>query len=284
VRRFDLRASTGGILHAKYFLVDGREAYLGSQNFDWRSLGHIQEIGLRIRQEDLVRSLEEVFELDWARAGGHGAAAAPTRRPRPSYPLRVDYQSEAMSVTPALSPTGMLPDESLWDLPQLVRRLDQARESIHLQLLTYEPTMRDGSPFSDLDEALRRAASRGVAVQLLLADWCTRAGTVEPLQRLAELPHVEIRLATIPRWSGGFIPFARVIHAKYLVVDGAVAWVGTSNWSGDYFLKSRNVGLVIEGSGFAARLERVFRSGWDGPYVERLDPTRRYDPPRVEHE
>src|SRR5207244_4832688 len=52
-------------LHAKYFIVDGREAYLGSQNFDWRSLEHIQELGVRFRQPDAVRELEDIFESDW---------------------------------------------------------------------------------------------------------------------------------------------------------------------------------------------------------------------------
>ncbi|MFY0526701.1 phospholipase D-like domain-containing protein [Archangium gephyra] len=43
MRRVDLGKAMGGVLHAKYFVVDGREAFLGSQNFDWRSLEHIQE-------------------------------------------------------------------------------------------------------------------------------------------------------------------------------------------------------------------------------------------------
>src|SRR5262245_44177744 len=36
VRVYDFAAFGGGVLHAKYFLVDGREVYVGSQNFDWR--------------------------------------------------------------------------------------------------------------------------------------------------------------------------------------------------------------------------------------------------------
>src|SRR5262245_47254035 len=33
VRRIDLKKRTGGIQHAKYFIVDGEQLYLGSQNF-----------------------------------------------------------------------------------------------------------------------------------------------------------------------------------------------------------------------------------------------------------
>src|SRR5678816_2321717 len=41
VRHLDLKPTPGGILHAKYFIVDDREAFFGSQNFDYRSLEHI---------------------------------------------------------------------------------------------------------------------------------------------------------------------------------------------------------------------------------------------------
>jgi phosphatidylserine/phosphatidylglycerophosphate/cardiolipin synthase-like enzyme len=80
------------------------------------------------------------------------------------------------------------------------------------------------------------------------------------------------------------VPFARVAHAKYLVVDGARAWVGTSNWEGDYFTKSRNVGIVVEGEAFAAQLDRVFEGGFSGPYAEVVDPEKTYVPPRVSGE
>jgi phosphatidylserine/phosphatidylglycerophosphate/cardiolipin synthase-like enzyme len=77
------------------------------------------------------------------------------------------------------------------------------------------------------------------------------------------------------------VPFARVAHAKYLVVDGARAWVGTSNWERDYFYASRNVGLVVEGGPLPRRLEAFFDDNWDGKLVETVDPTRAYSLPRV---
>src|SRR5262249_26789648 len=68
VRHLDLH--TGGILHAKYFVVDGREAFLGSQNTDWRALEHNLELGARIRDRDVVTGLATVFAYDWAVANG----------------------------------------------------------------------------------------------------------------------------------------------------------------------------------------------------------------------
>jgi phosphatidylserine/phosphatidylglycerophosphate/cardiolipin synthase-like enzyme len=277
VRRLNTAASMGGVLHAKYFLVDGREAYLGSQNFDWRALEHIQELGLRIRVPEVVRSLGDVFELDWALAGG-GTAPATTTTVGGPFPAR--YAGETVRVTPALSPQGYLPDPATWDLPKLVRLIDEAERSVRVQLLTYKTKGRGGD-FPELEEALKRAAARGVKVELLVADWGKRKGTIEGLQALHAPPALTVKLVTIPQWSGGFIPFARVVHAKYMVVDGEAAWLGTSNWERDYFTQSRNVGVIVEGAAFASQLERFFADTWGSPYAVEVDPQATYTPPEV---
>ncbi|MCC6553120.1 MAG: phospholipase [Polyangiaceae bacterium] len=287
-RRLDMSARTKGVLHAKYFVVDGREAYLGSQNFDWRALAHIQEIGVRVRSAEIARALGDVFDVDWGVAGGADPAARARARPAGAaaqvVPLRAVQGGAPIAMTPVASPPGWLPDEALWDLPRLRAMIDGARQSVHVQLLSYRTRARDGSPFTELDEAMRRAGARGVDVRLLVSHWSTKAGTIEALQSLATAPGVAVRLITIPRWSGGFIPFARVSHAKYMVVDGASAWVGTSNWEGDYFTRSRNVGLVLEGAPVAARLDRIFEDGWSGPYAAAVDPAGHYAPPSVDRE
>src|SRR5688572_7036530 len=166
VRIYDFAAIAGGVLHAKYFLVDGRELYVGSQNFDWRSLQHIQELGARIIEPDVARAYADVFETDWALAGGGDKR----NRTRSNYlfPAAVDDGGDTAQVTPVFSPTGWLPDQTLWDLPRLDEMIDRATRTARVQLLTYKTTSRDGSYFDTLDAALRWAASRGVQVQLLL--------------------------------------------------------------------------------------------------------------------
>lgn len=274
VRNLDLGPAGGGILHAKYFVVDGREAFLGSQNFDWRALEHIQELGARVRAPAVVEALAAVFAHDWAIAGGArppGAASPAAAAP-----------GGASAVRLVASPAHLLPPGVAWDLPRLVELIDRARRSVRVQLLTYRAADRRGEPWAELEDALRRAAARGVRVELLLADWSKRAQTIGGLQQLARAAGIEIRLVSIPPWSGGFIPFARVAHAKLLAVDGRAAWIGTSNWEKDYFYRSRNVGLVIEDPAIAARVDRFFEAGWRSPYAARLDPDAAYEPPRVQ--
>ena len=79
-----------------------------------------------------------------------------------------------------------------------------------------------------------------------------------------------MKVLTVPPASTGDIPFARVSHAKFFIVDGAKAWIGTSNWEGDYFLKTRNVAIVVENGGLPARLDRIFEDDWSSSYSQPL--------------
>jgi phosphatidylserine/phosphatidylglycerophosphate/cardiolipin synthase-like enzyme len=277
VRRDSTRAADGGVLHAKYFIVDGREAFVGSQNFDWRALTHILELGLRVRIPSVVEWLFAVFERDWLSAGGDRGLV-----PHPNGPVtKVLGRQSNVFVTTVFSPKGPTVSAALWDLPRIVKLIDAAQQSVRVQLLTYRASDRDGSYFADLEAALRRAAARGVPVQMLLADWCKRKGTIEGLQSLQCLPNLDVKLVSIPEWSGGFIPFARVVHAKYLVVDARAAWLGSSNWEKDYFFASRNVGLIVEGGDVPGRLDEYFLRAWSSDYAELVEPGATYEAPRI---
>ncbi len=282
VRRLDTAKSMGGVQHAKFFLVDGREAFFGSQNFDWRALEHIQELGLRVRVREVVRALGAIFEYDWVLAAGTRPSSASA--PGGMGPFSARFAGETVQVTPVFSPQGYLPDPATWDLPRLVGLIDGAKRSVRVQLLTHRARGRHGSEFPELEDALKRASARGVKVELLVADWSKRAGTIEGLQALHAPPGLIVKLATIPRWSGGFIPYARVVHAKYMVVDGQSSWLGTSNWERNYFTETRNVGLIVEGAAFARELERFFADLWTSPYAAEVDPRAAYTPPPISSE
>lgn len=68
------------------------------------------------------------------------------------------------------------------------------------------------------------------------------------------------------------IPFARVNHNKYMVTDNT-AYIGTSNWSGDYFVNTAGVAFVVrepEGHNnnetLRSQLEAVFLRDWNSNY------------------
>lgn len=286
-RELDLAGSWGGVLHAKYFLVDDDGLYLGSQNFDWRALGQIHELGVLVRDRELAGQARRIFELDWALAGGTaqaqaqapGGPAQAALAELPAVTLRSPAGDEVRAVL-AASPQAGLPQGVPWDLPLLVEMMDAARDSVHLQLLSYGVSDREGRLFDDLDRALRRAAVRGAKVRIILADWAATKHAVPWLKSLAAVPGLEIRLTTIPPHPDGFIPYARVEHAKYLTVDGRALWVGTSNWSRDYFFESRNLGLFLDGAGAPRDADAFFNRSWHGPYAKAVTPCGEYEAPR----
>lgn len=270
-----------GVLHAKYFIVDGAEVLLGSQNFDWRSLTHIVELGARVRSPRVAAAFARIFAADWALAGGEREAHARLGGAPAAETVALKSPYGPVEVRAVFSPRGRLPSTRDWDLPRLVERIDAARERVRVQLLTYATTDREGRYFDTLESALRRAAARGVQVELLLANWCKRRWTIEGLQSLQALPRVEVRLVTIPPAEEGFIPYARVIHSKFLAVDGEHGWLGTGNWNRGTFHDTRNVGLLLDGRGTVAILDRLFERLWSSPYAEVVDPCAAYEPPRV---
>ena len=277
-RLLDARSLWGGVQHAKFMIIDGTRAYVGSQNWDWRALMHIHEIGARITHPDLSRAVGAIFDLDWALAGG----SDPTGGEYSAGPFQTGPASDPCSVRLAASPPSALPRGIPHDEPMLIDLIDRAETRVRLQLLSYNPSERDGTYYGDLDQALRRAASRGVEVRIILSNWAKRSYMLPHIKSLAVLKNVEVRFTNIPEWSGGFVPYARVEHPKYLVRDAAEAWLGTANWARDYFRESRNLSLFISGGRPVRDLGEVFDLSWNSLYAETVDPCAKYTPPRRE--
>jgi phosphatidylserine/phosphatidylglycerophosphate/cardiolipin synthase-like enzyme len=278
----------GGAMHAKYFILDGRSLYVGSQNSDWRSLEHIYEMGVWTDDADATASLATAFAMDWspARALGEGVSSDTSLPPADSPPaIPADWPVHRVpdaAVSAAMSPEARVVDGAAWDLPSLVDMLNGATDTARLSLLTFYTNVRGrDEPWTDLSDALIAAGARGVDVDVLVADWCKRRSSIDAVKALQRASGVDVKFVTFPEAAEGFIPFARVNHAKYLAVDGTSLWLGTSNWSRDYFFAGRNLGLLVRDEGVAADLLQSFRSVWTSPYAELVDPDQIYDPPRI---
>lgn len=272
VRSFDLSAVSKGILHAKYFVVDGREAALGSQNFDWRALEQIHELGVRTTDPRIVVRLAELFTIDWAFAG---SGKLPSLPGRPTPVLRPDV--ELVASPPFLTPKDIRPS-----IDALVELIGQAKQSVRVQLLTYSPVAGQDRFWPVLDNALRAAAVRGVHVRLMVSDWVLGGRTLPHLKALTLIPNLEVKVVSIPEAKEGHIPYARTIHSKYLVVDGMHLVLGTSNWEESYFLDSRNVELIFRDSPLATQAVRIHDRLWNSGYAFALDPAKAYEKRKVD--
>jgi phosphatidylserine/phosphatidylglycerophosphate/cardiolipin synthase-like enzyme len=288
-RVLDYNKLTGnGIIHAKYLIVDRATAFVGSQNFDWRSFTHIHETGLRISDTKIVSEIQAIFEQDWSAQAqlAQGRTVAPLQAkasvlasPAPRADAAVAGEAATLLSSPAaFNPPGVLDSELM--LPAL---LADAKEEVRVQLLDYAPLSygpKGTRPYyAVIDNAVRAAANRGVKVKLMVSNWNLESPAQAYLKSLALVPNVEIRVVTLPKASTGFIPFARVIHSKTMVIDGKLAWVGTSNWSGGYFDLSRNIEVVMRNEQMAKRLAALHEQTWSSPYAQPLDVNKNYPKP-----
>jgi hypothetical protein len=56
-----------------------------------------------------------------------------------------------------------------------------------------------------------------------------------------------------------------------MTIDGATAWVGTSNWEGGYLDHSRDLEVVLRSPVMAARLEAMQQQAWTSSYSKGLE-------------
>ena len=272
VRSFDLAGVSKGILHAKYFVVDGREAFLGSQNFDWRALEQIHELGVRTTDPRIVSQLSRLFTIDWAFTEDRKLPDFPAQPPMPAR-----SQVELVASPPFLTPKDIRPAiEALVDL------LDQSKQTVRVQLLTYSPISGQDRYWPVLDNALRAAAVRGVKVRLLVSDWVLGGRAMPHLKALTLIPNLAVKVVSIPEAKEGPIPFARTVHSKYLVVDDTHLALGTSNWEGSYFTESRNIELIFRDSPLAGQAAGIFDRLWGSRYAFSLDPMKAYEKRKVD--
>jgi phospholipase D3/4 len=92
---------------------------------------------------------------------------------------------------------------------------------------------------------------------------------VLPLHIGGKRGQINIRLFTVPSTpQQKRIDHGRVNHNKYMVTERA-AYVGTSNWAGDYFITTAGVGVVfqqIDSGPIVAQFNDVFERDWSSEY------------------
>ena len=256
------KVNGSGIIHAKFFVVDGKAAFVGSQNFDWRALKHIDETGLKITQPKMVDQLHRIFEHDWA-AVPLTVAGQPVPKLRDTIYAPIDGKAFLVA-----SPNSYDPADVADSQAALVKLIGAAKREVRIEVMEYSANAFGGGTYTVIDDAVREAAERGVKVQLMIADWNMWPNNLPSLERLDNLPNAEVRVASIPQASTGFIPFARVVHTKIMTIDGEIAWVGTSNWEGGYLDTSRNIEIVLRDRKMAKRLGAMESQLWDSPYAK----------------
>jgi phosphatidylserine/phosphatidylglycerophosphate/cardiolipin synthase-like enzyme len=287
IRKIPFGKIAGGVMHAKYFVVDGEDLFIGSQNFDWRALKHIHEMGVRIKNKELAKMFLGIFEYDWKLCERHDTQYR--KELLKEFPYDVINAKNKLEITtkeygkvslyPVFSPNKLVPKGWSKEETELLKIIKSAKKKLCILFFSYSlKGSSKKSQWTKIDDALRDAAKRGVDVKIIFSDWAIKKGATEQIKELSQVPGIQIKFSTIPQYSKGFIPYSRVDHCKFFTADDDVSWISTSNWERDYFYQSRNSALVIENSRVNAELEKVFTRVWNSEYVETVDVNKEYKP------
>lgn len=296
VREVDFGRLTNGVLHSKFWIVDGKHLFIGSANMDWRALTQVKELGVVIFNcSSLAMDLQKIFNSYWEM----GIPNSSLPDPWPSkydtnisrhHPLLLKEDNVSSQIYIAGSPPPFCPLSRTLDLDAILSIISGAQHYVDVAVMEYLPLIRFEKPqkyWPVIDDALKTAAfDRKVKIRMLIS--CGRDSAPDMmsyLQSLAALDShhehisIKIKLFIVPVGNQTDVPFSRVNHNKYMVTD-KVAYVGTSNWSGDYFTTTGGVSLVIsqhaphpiwKAKALQSQLKAVFERDWHSEFAVYLN-------------
>ncbi|XP_065803747.1 5'-3' exonuclease PLD4 isoform X1 [Labrus bergylta] len=295
VRSVNFGRLTRGVMHSKFWIVDRKHVFIGSANMDWRALTQVKELGVVIYNcSSLAKDLHKIFQSYWVM--GRSNSTLPQPWP-PEYdtvinkehPLVVKTDNVSSLVYLAGSPPSFCPPSRTQDLEAILSIISDAQRFVDVAVMEYFPSTRFEKPqryWPVIDDAIRTAAfEKKVKIRLLVS--CGRDSDPSMLPFLASLAsmdsprhdiNIQIKVYIVPVGNQSDIPYSRVNHNKYMVTD-KVAYVGTSNWSGDYFLTTAGVGLVIsqhaphpvwKTKALQSQLRAVFDRDWNSEFAVHL--------------
>uniref|UniRef100_A0A671K9H4 5'-3' exonuclease PLD3 n=1 Tax=Sinocyclocheilus anshuiensis TaxID=1608454 RepID=A0A671K9H4_9TELE len=288
VRMVNMRELTSGVLHTKFWIVDNKHIYIGSANMDWRSLTQVKELGVVVYDcSCLAKDLGKIFEAYWYLNQTKTVPAHWPKKYSTLYnkdtPMQLSLNGTDASVYLSSSPPSLCAEGRTPDLQSILSVIADAQQFVYIAVMNYLPTMEYSSHkryWTDIDTQLRSVAyEHNVRVRLLISCWDNTNPIMFPfLHSLASLQgksklDIQVRIFTVPaNPRQKQIPYARVNHNKYMVTD-KVAYIGTSNWSGDYFVNTAGSALVVNQTWAQAttptvqeQLQAVFERDWDSPY------------------
>ena len=251
LRRFSVYPDC--MMHAKYFVVDGRTAVLGSHNWSYGAFADNRELSVVVRDDGFARSLARVFDIDWGMARGDAPDAAAPEDFRPA----------------VAGPAGLSTGTDPTIAAALSDFIGRCRTSLDVEInsLSLRVDFGPGERFVLVDSLLRSAAGRGVRVRLLADRWAWEHDP-ELLSSLDSVPGIAVRSIDIR--AAGPNPDAGTVHAKLVIGDGHRALVGTATFSQRQLIECRNVAVTLTDRSAVSVLCEVFERDWGAWYAHPL--------------
>ncbi|KRY88159.1 Phospholipase D3 [Trichinella pseudospiralis] len=287
-----------GVLHTKLWIIDEEHFYIGSANMDWRALTQVKELGVAVYNcSCLARDLDKIFQVYWYM--GKPGTVLPKTWPakfstffNSSSPMRINLNGIPSDVYFSSSPGAFCPRHREKDIDALIDVIDKAMDFVHVAVMDYLPIVEYVKYpwfWPRIDNAIRAAAfNRKVKVKLLISQWNhTKPSMFAFLNSLAAFgaglapDRILIKIFVVPTYSEkqAKIPYSRVNHNKYMITEDT-AYIGTSNWVGDYFLNTAGAAIVIRQTNITGenssdvsvvgQLQELFDRDWNSSFASDL--------------
>ncbi|KXB09233.1 hypothetical protein AKJ46_00690 [candidate division MSBL1 archaeon SCGC-AAA833K04] len=248
-------------IHSKYFVIDNRIAFVGSQNWSNGGIQSNHELGVLIENKSVAGSYTYIFESGWSAAGGKNRGA--------KY-WKTDW------LYPAVSGPEM-PPEPKTTVSALENLIDSANENV--KIFNYIFTT-GADPIAN---ALTEAANRDVKIQLMVdayyyenlfedvwpeMSFCSYVDFSERLEELNSADGISVKGIHLGDWVAS--------HQKVLVVDDKRMYVGSANLATKSMGTNpgywrREVGVVIDNLTLGTALSESFDIYWNSEHSKGLD-------------
>jgi phosphatidylserine/phosphatidylglycerophosphate/cardiolipin synthase-like enzyme len=213
------------LTHAKAMLVDGRRAFVMSLNLAGGAAS-MRDYGVITEDPAIAAGLAQLFETDWANAENGTGNSPAVSDPR-------------LVVSPVNSEA----------------RLEGLIDSADRELIATVENL--GDPV--IQEALLRAAGRGVAVRLIVPMCDLNDDPLRDYPFLDSLRRGGVRARVMPYPATPRQPY---MHAKMMVADGRSAYVGSVNYSVNSTTLARELGLLFSEPELISALAATFARDW----------------------
>lgn len=218
----------GGIVHHKFFVVDGKSVWTGSANVsDTCTGGYNANVAVRIDLPEVAAAYTDEFEQLW-QGRFHGD--------KKRQPARVAALPGGGSVAVYMSPQGDAMDAVRAEVRRARSRIDVA-----VFFLTHTALVRD----------LLAAHARGVEIRVIIdATGASNEYSKHEVLRLAGIP------VRVEDWGGK-------MHAKTMAIDGRTLVLGSMNWTSAGERTNDENTLIVHDAALAGSVHDWVGRLWD---------------------
>jgi phosphatidylserine/phosphatidylglycerophosphate/cardiolipin synthase-like enzyme len=213
------------ITHSKTFLIDRKLLFVSTMNF----VGHfdnMRDFGLFTTDQDMIREWLTIFQTDLQNSQANTSVTPPLNNPN-------------LVISPVNS------EQKIIDL------INVSRASIHGTV--------ENLGSNNVIMALANASKRGVKIRLITPECDLNTNPLFNYPALYTLAKSGVENRLMPTPSTPQTPY---MHAKTLVIDSRVAFLGSENFSFNSLSQAREIGVVFSSPNLVLGLDNVFGQDW----------------------